>query len=217
MTLHRISREPQQGSRDTAPTLVLLHGVGSNEQDLMGLAPVLDPRFHLVSLRAPLVLGPGSYGWYHVEFLPDGFLIDEDEVRRSLDDLLAALADLPQPLYLMGFSQGCVMALHAALREPEKFSGIVGMSGRIIESLLAEAAAGDRLRGLPVMVVHGTTDTVIPIGSGREIRDRLSALPVNLTYREYDMGHNVTAQSMTDINEWLTIRLASADWRSRVG
>jgi phospholipase/carboxylesterase len=217
MTLHSISREPQQGSRDTAPTLVLLHGVGSNEQDLMGLAPALDPRFRLVSLRAPLVLGPGSYGWYHVEFLPDGFLIDEDEVRRSLDDLLAALADLPPPLYLMGFSQGCVMALHAALREPEKFSGIVGMSGRIIESLLAEIAPGDRLRGLPVMVVHGTTDTVIPIGSGREIRDRLSALPVNLTYREYDMGHNVTAQSMTDINEWLTIRLASADWRSRVG
>ena len=215
MTLHHIVSEPREGRAESAPTLVLLHGVGSNERDLMGLAPSLDPRFRVISVRAPLVLGAGSFGWYHVEFRPDGFLVNEQEARESLEQLLAFLADLPGPVYLMGFSQGCIMALSVALREPEKVAGVVGMSGRLLDALLENTAEPERLKGLPVMVVHGTTDNVISIRDGRGIRDRLATLPVDLTYREYDMGHYVTEQSISDIREWLSARLASPDWRSR--
>lgn len=215
MNLHSMVREPANGSRDDAPTLVLLHGVGSNESDLMGLAPSLDPRLRIVSVRAPIVLGPGSYGWYHVQFRPDGFLIDEQEARDSFEQLLAFLEQFERPVYLMGFSQGCIMALSVALREPEKVSGVVGISGRLLDSLTDNAAAPERLRGLPVIVVHGTADQVIPIAMGRAIRDKLAALPVDLTYREYEMGHYVTQESITDIRTWLSDRLSTPEWRSR--
>lgn len=220
LTLHHITREPREGSRDGAPMLVLLHGVRSNEQDLMGLATALDPRFFVVSARAPLTLGPGAYGWYQVEFTPTGFIIDEDEAdagRRTVlhfvDELTSAYPVDARRVYLMGFSQGCVMSLGAALSQPAKFAGAVGMSGRLLDRTVEATAPPDQLKGLPLMVVHGTRDTVIPIEYGRAVRDRLTSLPVNLTYREYDMGHHVTQQSIADIDAWLDSRLSSGDWR----
>lgn len=215
MSLRHITREPGAVSGGTPPTLVLLHGVGSNERDLMGLAPSLDPRLRIVSVRAPLVLGADAFGWYRVGFRPQGLSIDEREASDGLEQLMEFLRDLDLPSYLMGFSQGCVMALSAALREPERVLGVVGMSGRLLDPLLDKMADPDRLRGLPVMVVHGTSDNVIPIAMGRAIRDRLSALPVDLTYREYPMGHYVTEESISDIRNWLSVRLSSPDWRSR--
>ena len=64
------------------------------------------------------------------------------------------------------------------------------------------------------MVVHGTQDSVLSIDFGRAIRDALEKLPVDLVYREYAMGHNVSQQSLNDISLWLTTRLNSPDWRS---
>ena len=76
-------REPSGNARESAPLLVLLHGVGSNEQDLIGLAPALDSRFFVVSVRAPITLGHSSYGWYPVQFTPEGPIIDPDAAERS--------------------------------------------------------------------------------------------------------------------------------------
>jgi phospholipase/carboxylesterase len=200
--------------------LVLLHGVRSNEQDLMGLAPALDPRFFLVSARAPLTLGPGAYGWYHVEFTPTGYILDEDEAEegrltllRFAEELTSAYPVDPTQVYLMGFSQGAIMSLGAALSTPAKFAGAVGMSGRLLDRALQAIAPADELTGLPLMVVHGTRDAVIPISFGRAIRDRLSDLPVDLEYREYEMAHQVTDRSIADIDQWLKKRLGSGDWR----
>jgi phospholipase/carboxylesterase len=221
LALHHITRDPRQGPREGAPMLVLLHGVRSNEQDLIGLAPALDPRFFIVSARAPLTLGPGAYGWYHVEFTPTGYIIDEDEaeagraaVLRFIDELVSAYPVDRNRVYLMGFSQGCIMSLSAALSQPRSFAGAVGMSGRLLDRTLGVIAPKEELNGLPLMVVHGTRDPVIPIEYGRAIRDQVGALPVDLTYREYEMAHHVTDQSMADIHNWLKARLDSGDWRT---
>ena len=223
-SLHHITRDPRQGSRDGAPMLVLLHGVRSNEQDLLGLAPALDPRFFLVSARAPLTLGPGAYGWYHVEFTPTGFIIDEDEAEQGRHTLIRFAEEListypvdPSRVYLMGFSQGAIMSLGAAITHPTRFAGAVAMSGRLLERTFNGVAPADQLDGLPLMVVHGTRDTVIPINFGRAIRDKLSTLPVALDYREYDMAHHVTDRSIADINAWLESRLSAGDWRNSRG
>lgn len=221
-TLRHITRKPRQETAGKPPLLLLLHGVGSNEQDLMGLASSLDPRFFVVSARAPLTLGPSSFGWYHVQFLPNGFLIDEEEAVQSLDLLLrfvdevtGAYAVDPGRVYLMGFSQGCIMSVGAALSAPAKFAGAVGMSGRLLDSLLRRTAPEAELRNLPVLLVHGTGDAVIPIEHGRAMRDELQRLPVDLTWREYGMAHHVTPESLADISAWLTARLdAPADWRT---
>ena len=223
LSLYHVIREPLRPSPGLPPALVLLHGVRSNEQDLLGLAAALDDRFFVASVRAPIVMGPASFGWYHVEFTPGGgYIINENEAVESRGLVLQFVRELkeaysidPDRVYVMGFSQGCILSLGAALKEPRSFAGVVGMSGRLLDSLVEDTAPASDLKGLPVMVVHGTRDTVIPINYGRAIHELLSRLPVDLTYREYPTAHNVTAESISDIGNWLSDRLDSAvDWRT---
>lgn len=181
---------------------------------MLGLAPMLDDRFHVVSLRAPLTFGPSAYGWFPVQFLPEGFLIDEEVAERSrkqvvesIDLLVKQYGADPKRVYLLGFSQGAIISLAAGLTEPEKVAGIVAMSGRLLPQVEPMIAPPERLEGLPITAVHGVYDEVIPVRYGREIRDRLGKLPVDLTYREYPMGHHVTQDSMADIARWLSGKL----------
>ena len=220
-SLFHVVREPADNAGEPAPLLILLHGVGSNEDDLIALAPALDPRFFIVSARAPITLGDSAYGWYHVQFSPTGHVIDPDEAERSrklilqfVDELIHSYKVDRTRVFLMGFSQGCIMSLAAALSEPQTFAGIVGMSGRMLPGLESRTAPADQLRGLPVLIVHGTYDSVLPIEFGRAIRDALEKLPVSLTYREYDMGHHVSDQSFADVTAWLEAQLQAPDWRT---
>ncbi|MGH9633052.1 MAG: alpha/beta hydrolase, partial [Bryobacteraceae bacterium] len=195
--------------------------VGSNEQDLMGLAPELDRRFFVVSVRAPITLQAGAYAWFHVQFTPNGFLIEPSEAEESRQALLKFVDEAveeygldPNRVYLMGFSQGCIISLSAALTMPKKFAGVVAMSGRILPDIVAKIAGRDETKGLPVLLLHGTEDTVIPISHGRNSREILEDKMVDLEYHEYRMGHYVSPESMFDIKEWLRSRLdQGSDWR----
>lgn len=99
------------------------------------------------------------------------------------------------------------MSFSAALTQPQRVAGIVAMSGRILPEVLPLLAPREALVNLPVMVVHGLYDNVLPIQHGRASQQRLSQLPVDLTYREYPMGHQVAAESLADIRQWLASRL----------
>jgi phospholipase/carboxylesterase len=94
-------------------------------------------------------------------------------------------------------------------------AGIVPMSGRLLPEAWQARAPDEALRGLPVFAVHGTRDTVLPIHEGRAIRDALQTLPIDLVYREYNMAHEVTAQSLADIAAWLTAQLDGKTLRER--
>lgn len=210
---HRIL-PPTHTTNGPPPLLLLLHGVGSNENDLMALASHLAPRFFVISARAPLPLGPGAYGWYRVQFTPEGLVYDSAEaergwhaVERFIGEAVTAYGLDPTAVFLMGFSQGAIMSLGVALTEPERIAGVVAMSGRLLPEALSQLAEPARLTHTPFLVVHGTRDTVLPIAYGREIRDQLAALPVALAYREYPMAHEVTPESLSDISHWLTERL----------
>jgi phospholipase/carboxylesterase len=85
--------------------------------------------------------------------------------------------------------------------------GVVAMSGRLLPEVLPHVAPPDTLRGLRILLQHGTADQVLPIHHGRTARDRLAALPLDLTYREYDMGHQVSDESLADAAAWLHARL----------
>jgi phospholipase/carboxylesterase len=110
-------------------------------------------------------------------------------------------------VYLLGFSQGAIMSSWVVLTQPELAAGAVLMSGRIPDEVRAEIASPDRLAGKPFLVLHGIADQVLPIQYGRASRDLLQGLPVDLVYREYPMGHEVSAQSLADVVAWLSARL----------
>ena len=215
LALHHLVRESSLKT-EKPPLLLLLHGVGSNEEDLFGLADYLDERFFIVSARGPYTLGYGAYAWFHVQFTADGPLIEPAEAENSrrillnfIDEAVEAYKLDSDKVYLMGFSQGAIMSMSLALTEPEKLAGVVAMSGRTLPEVLPRIAPPEKFQRLPIFVAHGTADQVLPINYGRDTRDILSKLPVDLTYREYPMAHHVSAESLADIAVWFKARLDS--------
>ena len=215
LSLTHISRPPRETGDGPAPALLLLHGVGSNEKDLISLAPYLDLRLHILSARAPFEMGPQMFGWYTIQWMPNGdFRINEAEARQSLETLNTFLDEIvraydldPKRLFLGGFSQGAIMSSALLLTSPEKIAGIVAMSGRWPAPVEAERALDEHLAGKPVLVMHGLYDPTIPIRYGREMRDKFAALPIDLTYREYPIQHSVSMEGLQLAASWLTERL----------
>lgn len=111
---------------------------------------------------------------------------------------------------MMGFSQGAIMSASVALTRPDLVAGAVLMSGLILPEIRPITASPEQLKGLPLLVAHGTRDTVLPVQNGRASRDLLSTLPVDLTYREYAVGHEVSEESLRDVLAWLEERLDQA-------
>ena len=218
LSLTHLVRPPANPVDGPQPLLVMLHGVGSNERDLFALAPYLDGRFLILSARAPYTRAPGSYAWFAVAFTPDGPVIDPDQAEASRERLAAFIPEAveaygtdPGRVYLLGFSQGAIMSASVALTRPELVAGAVLMSGRILPQIAPLIAPPERLEGLPLLVVHGTEDGTLPIHHGRASRELLSGLPVRLLYREYPMGHEVSAESLRDVSLWLAARLDDGD------
>ncbi len=219
LSLVHLVRQPKKEA-GTPPLLMLLHGIGSNEHDLYGLAPFLDERFLVISVRAPNTLGPGSYAWFEVDFTAQGPVINPEQAEISRKTLITLLNEAvtsygadPERVYLMGFSQGAIMSASVALTQPELVAGVVMMSGRILPEIQPLIAPKEELAGLPFIVVHGTADTVLPITYGRASRELLSSLPVELTYHEYSMGHEVSQESLNDVTTWLSGKLDKAQLR----
>jgi phospholipase/carboxylesterase len=212
MSLTHLVRDPGDGGRTAPPPLLLLlHGVGSNEEDLFGLAPYFDKRFLVVSARAPVALEYGGYGWFRIDFTPRGMEADVEQAKKSLamlpgfiDGLVETYGADGRRVYLVGFSQGAMMALALLVTRPEKVAGVVAMSGRLPRQVLEQEPDPSALTGKPVLVTHGLYDQVLPVASGRAARDYLEALPVELAYREYPMGHEVSTESLSDVTAWLT-------------
>jgi phospholipase/carboxylesterase len=213
LSLIHLVRQPKNEA-DTPPLLLLLHGFGSNEHDLFGLAPFLDERFLIISARAPNTLGPESYAWFELDFTTQGPIINPEQAESSRETLITFVNEAvttygadPKQVYLMGFSQGAIMSASVALTQPELVAGVVMMSGRILPEIQPLIASNEELAGLPFIVVHGTADTVLSITYGRASRELLSSLPVDLTYHEYPTGHEVSQKSLNDVTTWLTEHL----------
>jgi phospholipase/carboxylesterase len=192
------------------PLLILMHGVRANERQMTALSPAFDPRFVVVSVRSPLVLGPDAFAWFRVSFLAQGPVIVAEEaeagwkhVARFIDECVAAYDADPTRVYLGGFSQGAIMALATLLTAPEKVAGAVAMSGRLLPEVLPHAAPAAALHGKPALIVHGDADEKLGIHLARWARQQLAQFPLELTYSELPMGHSITRESLDVVHAWL--------------
>ena len=191
--------------------LVLMHGVGSNEQDLFGLAPYVPPHFHVLSLRAPFVLGPGSYAWFQFDVRPDGSrAIDGEQEQASREALtreIAAHAQRlgvpPQRVLVGGFSQGGIMGLSLMLTQPSLMHGAFALHSRLLPEVLTLAAPAAELAGKPLWVSHGLQDMVIPLAQAQRIREHFGALPVALDGADFPGGHELRPAELQQWIGWL--------------
>jgi phospholipase/carboxylesterase len=210
-TIHTIER-PAAQTDEAPPLLLLLHGFGSNEHDLMGLAPYIDRRFHIVSARAIYDIGMG-YAWYFLYGVPGNLQSDEQSRAHSLEVLTRFVTTLPERLgadprrvYLMGFSQGAVMSLALALTSPHLVAGVVAISGYMAETVTPQVRP-ETLSHLDILLMHGTYDDLLPVTLGRKTNEYLQTLPVRLTYQEYPIAHSIHPNGLLLTQQWLQERL----------
>jgi phospholipase/carboxylesterase len=210
--IHKL-RPPVKTGPEKPPVLVLLHGRGTNEDDLLGLVDYLDPRFFIISARAPYRFqdGYGGYTWYDVQDIGSPVLQQFDESYRKL---LQFLTDIKtgypvdaESVFLLGFSMGSVMSFAAALTVPGLVRGIVAHSGYVPENTNLSFAC-NRLQGLSAFVAHGIHDPVIPIEYGRRAHELLKQTSADVTYKEYPIPHTISEQSLSDLSDWLQKKLA---------
>ena len=192
------------------PTVLALHGRGSNEEDLIGLAPHLPEGLLWISPRAPLLLGPGSFEWYRVRVIgrpePDQVLAALETIDHFIDEALAAYPIDPQRLFLFGFSQGSILSMCYTLTHPARVAGTIAQSGYLPENVKLEIDE-EGVKGKPFLLTHGEQDTMIPVEWGRLTRDFLQRSGVDLSYHEFHMGHSVSMESLEVINRWMEKQL----------
>jgi phospholipase/carboxylesterase len=192
-------------------TLILLHGYGADERDLLPIAHALDPRLRAVSLQGPVGLGGPMRAWFHLgQDARGGITFDADAARAAVRSATAAVEEIaatsPRPL-LLGFSQGAGIALGVALLRPDLAAGVLSFSGvaRALED--QDHAPVEKLRGFPVFAAHGLDDPLLPIELGRDLRATLEALGLDVEWHEYPMEHMVIPEEIEDARMWLNARL----------
>jgi phospholipase/carboxylesterase len=198
-----IDREAVQWTRSPSeragtPLLVAMHGVGSNERDLLGLAPALPSSWTIASLRAPMPFGQG-YSWYPLGTPGSPALGPVDEsVAGVLEWIDSVSADHPR-IGLLGFSQGGSMALQLLRARPAAFAFAVSLSGFVVPGVTdsrddAVAAVHPR-----VFLGHGDLDPVIP-GEATARTQAWAAANTSVTDRVYEgLPHAVSAAELADV------------------
>lgn len=214
LLVHRV--RPAAGTPDGA--LVLLHGRGTDEHDLLPLADALDPQRRLVAVtpRGPLTI-PGAPGahWYVVRRVgfpdPETFGASYARLAAWLDALPVALGTPWSRTVLGGFSQGTAMAYALALgpgRPPP--AGILALSGFLPDVAGHEPVLSGRA-GFPVAIGHGAADPVIPVEFARAARKKLQAAGADVLYRESPgLTHTIDPGFVPELRAWLAARIPPA-------
>ena len=194
------------------PTILTLHGRGANAFDLLGLAPYLCAgKFMMICPQGPLEtpIGPDAvgYAWYPMSNggAPDveSMLTSHQKLRRFLAECLEYYPIDTKQLVVLGFSQGGVMAYSLALADPGDFSALAVLSSWLPRDLLPRLHVTDAVQSLPTLVQHGTQDPLIQVDRARSSVEMLRQLRVPLTFREYEMGHEIRPRSLADLSAWL--------------
>ncbi len=208
---------------ETAPhptaSIIVLHGLGADGSDFIPVCRELDlreqgpVRYVLPSAHVMPVSINGGYemrAWYDI--LPTNDLAkreDEAGLRRS-HLAISALIDrevqrgiAPERIVLMGFSQGCAMALMTGLRYPHRLAGIVALSGYLPLPATVEAERDPANQHTPIFMAHGNDDDIVLMSRGQAAQARLAALGYPIEWHAYPMAHSLCLEEVQDINTWL--------------
>ena len=215
LSLEYLVRAPKT-KIENPPLLIMLHGYGSNEKDLFSFADELPNDLLVISAKAPLSLGFGSYAWYTIHFDSSDAskFSDIPEAKEALskidqfiDEIIEKYKVNTNNVFLFGFSQGTILSTAYALNYPDKVNHVIALSGYVNPELLAKGFEEQDFSNLDFFVSHGSVDQVIPVEWARKTPAFLNNLSIKNTYQEYQVGHGVAPQNFHDLNTWITERL----------
>ena len=209
LALHYLIKEPKTNTTKNK-AIILLHVVGSNEQDLFSLAEHLPDDYFIISPRGQFTLSAGRYAWYHVDFSTGKPVFNAQQElssRKIIFDFInqVKLKYQLDEVYIGGFSQGAIMSYTIGLLDPQEIQGVIALGGRMLEEIKPIVTGNKDLKKLKVFIAHGVQDNTLPVGYARAAKSYLEDLPVQLSYHEYEMGHQISPAVLADLNKWLAI------------
>lgn len=210
MDLKYLVREPKNLNSKT-PLLILLHGYGSNEEDLFSFTPTLPEDWLIVSFRAPMNAPNGGFSWYDIDLMNVENRIDVPQAQESLEKILENILKVSNHFgltenetHIAGFSQGGILTYALALNNPELFSKVVCLScypeEKLLENSVKEKKKMERLR---FFVSHGIDDAIIPLDWAKKGPELLYDRSCYFSFREYMSGHGVNQKNYMDLMEFL--------------
>jgi len=215
LSLEYLVRQPKTKAENT-PLIILLHGYGSNEEDLFSFAEELPDSMLVISVRAPLSMGFGSYAWYTIHFetndaskfsdIPEAKLALQ-KIGIFINEIISEYKVDKNNVFLFGFSQGTILSIAFALNNPDKINHVIALSGYVNAELLNKDVGISNFHDLDFFVSHGTVDQVIPVIWARKTPGFLNNLGIKNSYQEYHVGHGVAPQNFYDLNDWIKERI----------
>lgn len=214
LSLHHIIRPSITGG-ENAPVLIMLHGYGSDANDLFSFASELPDELFIISAQAPYPLPPYGNAWYAINFdSVQGKFSDDVQAVQSrnkisffIDEVIENYTVDAENVTLLGFSQGTILSYAVALSYPEKVKNVVALSGYINLNIIEKDYKNKDFSKLSVYSSHGTVDQVIPITWARKNPEILKQLGIEHTYSEFPVGHGVAPQNLREIQSWLKNRI----------
>ena len=195
---------------EKTPLFVLIHGYGSNEEDLFSFAQDLPENAHIISVRARYDIPYGGFAWYDINFVNNEKWMDEDQAIESRNKLVDFIDTITQQenldeenVTLMGFSQGAILSYAIALNNPEKIKNVAILSGYPEHKIIGEFNQTKDFSKLNFFVSHGTEDMVLPIELGKMGEEFLRNLNIKFEYHEYRSGHGIVPQNYHDLMAWI--------------
>ena len=212
--LDHIIRKPKV-SVENAPALILLHGYGSDENDLFSFAEEMPEELFIISAKAPYPMQPYGNAWYAIHFDNENGKFSDDIQAIKSRDTIATFIDQVIENYpvdaskinLLGFSQGSILSYAVALTYPEKIDNVIALSGYINKEIFGQDYLKNDLSQLSFYCSHGSADQVIPVDWARRTKPFLENLGVDFTYSEFPVGHGVAPQNFFELKEWLKKKL----------
>jgi len=197
--------------------VILLHGVGSNENSLIALASALPENLNVALVRSPLTMGPGAYCYFRVNFTIAGPVIDEVAAESSRHQLIEFVERLqsrmgvsPSETIIAGFSQGGIMSAGLSLTMPSLVRGFGILCGRILPEIEPLISNDEALKTLSALVVHGTLDQTLPIAWADKSVAWLESLKVPFEHKRYEAQHELNATMIRDTVNWVQSTLETS-------
>ncbi|MFL9837365.1 alpha/beta hydrolase [Flavobacterium sp. ST-75] len=209
-SLYYLIREPKV-KQEKNPLILLLHGYGSNEEDLFSFAGQLPEEYYIISARAPYNIPPYGNAWYAINFDSDMNKFSDDNqaiesrelIVKFIDELIDQYPIDAQKVTLLGFSQGAILSYSIALTYPEKIDRVVALSGYLNMDIIDKGFNTNDISKLRFFISHGVVDQVIPVDWARKAPEVLKDLKLDVEYHEYPVGHGVTPQNFYDLLSWI--------------
>ncbi len=213
-SLQHIIRKPKKQS-ENIPALIMLHGYGSDENDLFSFAEELPEELFIISVKAPNAMQPFGNAWYAIHWdNNDGKFSDDtqaiesrEKIKEFIDEVIENYDLDPDNINLLGFSQGSILSYAVALSYPDKIKNVVALSGYVNQGILKDGYESDDFSNLKFYCSHGSVDQVIPVEWARKTKPFLDKLKIENSYSEFPVGHGVAPQNFFEFREWLKKRI----------